>query len=201
MDIKKDFEEEDENRIIVLNEIDESPISNAISTLLGFAKKNKKSPINIIINTFGGNIYDMFALYDTIKYVQSQGIPVHTIGLGKIMSAGVILLAVGNNRKIGRNATIMWHVGRDEVSGDIFEIKNDLNEFNRLESLCNKVLSSDTIISDEKMKEMLSPRIDVYITPAEAIKYGIVDGYLEASESKYNSLTKKTTDKKTKAKK
>jgi ATP-dependent Clp protease protease subunit len=200
MDIKKDFDEEDENRIIVLNEIDESPISNAISTLLGFAKKNKKSPINIIINTFGGNIYDMFALYDTIKYVQSQGIPVHTIGLGKIMSAGVILLAVGNNRKIGRNATIMWHVGRDEVSGDIFEIKNDLNEFNRLESLCNKVLSSDTIISDEKMKEMLSPRIDVYITPAEAIKYGIVDGYLEASESKYNSLSKKT-DKKTKAKK
>lgn len=183
---KKDFDDE-ENRIIILNDIDESAISNAIHLLFSFAQRDKKSPINIIINTFGGIIYDMLALYDAIKYVQSLGVVVNTVGLGKIMSAGVILLAAGNNRKIGRYATIMWHMGRDEFGGDILEIKNELDEFERLESVCNKILSEDTKISSDKMKEMLHPRIDVYITPEEAIQFGIVDEYLDSLGPKFGS--------------
>jgi len=193
--IKKDY---DDDRIIILNEVDESPISNAIHQLFTLAQKDKKSPIHIIINTFGGVIYDMLALYDAIKYIQSLGIPVNTIGLGKIMSAGVILLAAGTSRKIGRNATIMWHVGHDEFGGDILEIENEILEFRRLEGLCNKILSEDTKISDDKMKEMLHPRVDVYITPKEAIQFGIVDGYLDALEKPtLTEPVKKTKTKRT----
>lgn len=179
MAIKRDFDDDD-SRIIILNEVDESPISNAIYTLFSLANKSIKSPIHIIINTFGGQIYDMLALYDAIKYVQSLGVTVNTVGLGKIMSAGVILLAAGNNRKIGKNATIMWHVGHSEFGGDILELENEILEFKRIEELCNKILSSDTNISDEKMNEMLHPRVDVYITPEEAIQFGIVDEYLSS---------------------
>lgn len=204
MAVKKD--DDDDDRIILLNEVDETPILTAIHSLFTLAQKDKKNPIYIVINTVGGSIYDMLALYDAIKYVQSLGITVNTVGLGKIMSAGVILLAAGNSRKIGKNATIMWHWGSDSVEGNIFEMKNEVNEFERLEHLCNDIFKEETKMTKEEMEELLNSKIDVYITPEKAIKLGIVDEYLETSKVEHpsakpdNKTTKKKTSKKRKTK-
>lgn len=193
---KKDFDDDD--RIILLNDVDESPISTAIHSLFTLAQKDKKTPINIIINTFGGGIYDMFALYDAIKYVQSLGTPVNTIGLGKIMSAGVILLVAGDTRQLGKNSTIMWHWGAAGIEGDMFELKNELKEVERLDNLCNDILSQETNMSKKDIENLLAPRVDIYVTPEEAIEYGMVDGYLETKEAKPTARAKKTTKRTTK---
>jgi|GEM_PF-1582841 len=190
MTTKKDFEDD---RIILLNEVDESPISTAIQSLFTLAQKDKKTPINLIINTFGGSIYDMFALYDAIKYVQSLGTPVNTIGLGKIMSAGVILLVAGNTRKVGKNSTIMWHLGTDSIEGDMFELRNELNEVERLDDLCNHILCQETNMSKKDIENLLSSRVDVYVTPEQAIEYGMADSYLETTVTKHITDSKKTT--------
>lgn len=200
MSSKKDYEEDE--RIIILNDVEESTISTAIQSLFSLAQKDKKNPIYIIINTFGGLIYDMFALYDAIKYVQSLGIQVNTIGLGKIMSAGVVLLAAGSIRKIGKSATIMWHWGSDSIEGDIFELKNELSEVERQEELCNEILAKETKMSKQEILDLLSSRMDVYITSEKAIQYGIADGYLETSDMRTIKKqtkrgAKKTTKKKT----
>lgn len=175
--------DDDDARLILLNEIDESAILSAIQSLFLFSQKDKTSPINIVINTFGGGIYDMFALYDAIKYVQSLGVPVNTIGLGKIMSAGVLLLAAGTVRKIGKNSTIMWHWGTDAIEGDMFELKNELDELARLDKLCNTVLTDETKMFKKDVEKLLSGRMDIYITPEQAIEYGIVDSFLEKTVS------------------
>lgn len=189
---KKDYE--DDERIILLNDFDEGAISTAVHSLFGFAQRDKEAPIYIIINTLGGSIYDMLALYDAIKYVQSLGVSVNTIGLGKIMSAGVIILAAGTARQIGKNSTIMWHWGSSELEGDILNMENELTEFKRIETLCNDILSNNTKITKTKMNELLSSRVDVYITPEQAIEYGIVDGYLDMAKAKTKpaSTTKQT---------
>lgn len=179
-----------DDRIIILNDLEET--SQIMNQLFYLAQKDKTSPIHIIINTYGGEIYDMLALYDAIKYVQSCGIKVMTIGLGKIMSSGVILLSSGTERKIGKNATLMWHWGHDSIEGNIFQMENDLSEMKRLDHLCNEILTSDTKLSKDKIEELLSTKTDVYITSEQAVEYGIVDSFLE------NGPKKKTTRKRNK---
>lgn len=195
------LKDEDDSRIILLNEVDETPISTAVHMLFAMAQKDKKSPIHVLINTFGGMIYDMLALYDAIKYVQNLGVPVNTIGLGKIMSAGVILLSSGNTRRIGKNATIMWHWGSDSIEGDMFELRNELEEVERIEDLCNQILIEETKMTNEEIEKLLSPRTNIYITPEKAIDYGIVDSLLETATIKHTKPKKKTSKKRTTNKK
>lgn len=169
---------EKEDRIIFINDIDECSMTEAVNYLFSFAFTNKE-PIYIVINSNGGDIYEMLALYDVIKYIQSLGIEVNTIGIGKIMSSGVIILASGNSRKIGKNSTIMCHWGTAGLEGNIFQVENELLEFKRIEKTCNKILAHETNLSEEQIEKfILNPANDIYILPEDAIKYGIADGLL-----------------------
>jgi len=60
-------------------------------------------PVEFIVSTEGGDATDMFAIYDAIRYLRT-GMEIETFGLGKVMSAGVLLLASGTKgtRKIGK---------------------------------------------------------------------------------------------------
>ena len=93
---------EQHNRIVMLaGEINENSVAQTIGQLTMLSQQDCIKPIHFMLNTYGGSLDDMFALYDTIKFIQC---PIHTIGLGKIMSAGVLLLAAGNkgNRLLGK---------------------------------------------------------------------------------------------------
>ena len=71
--------------------------------------KNKKKPM-VYISTYGGSADDMFGLYDIMRQVKDTS-EIHTVGVGKVMSAGVLLLAAGTNgkRKIGKRCRVMIH--------------------------------------------------------------------------------------------
>ena len=81
-----------ERVILMTGEIDESPVGHVITHLFNLSRKNPKAPIYLVINTYGGSVDDMFALYDAMLFVKA---PIRTVGLGKIMSAGLFLLAAG----------------------------------------------------------------------------------------------------------
>ena len=67
-------------------------------------------PIEFYISTYGGQASEMFAVYDTMRAVR-ENVPIITHGVGKVMSAGVLLLAAGTkgNRRIGKNCRVMIH--------------------------------------------------------------------------------------------
>jgi ATP-dependent Clp endopeptidase proteolytic subunit ClpP len=66
--------------------------------------------ITFYVSTYGGSADDMFSIYDVMNFAKSR-CDVSTVGLGKVMSAGVLLLAAGTKgkRKIGRNCRVMIH--------------------------------------------------------------------------------------------
>jgi len=109
---------EPEMRVVGLyTDITEEKVAELTQALLYLNETNRlkeddeeKKPIDFYISTYGGNADDMFALYDIMKQVQ-QETEIHTIGMGKVMSAGVLLLAGGTpgHRKIGKNCRIMLH--------------------------------------------------------------------------------------------
>jgi ATP-dependent Clp protease protease subunit len=164
-------------RIVVLHgDVNEHTISHVIVQLLQLANQNHK-PIHLVISTYGGSVDEMFSLYDTIKFLPC---PVHTIALGKVMSAGVLLLASGvkGKRLIGKSARIMIHPISGGVYGNVFEAINEVKEHERLQSLMAEALQKETKMSREEIDNIMKAGHDWYLTPEEAIRMGIVDGYI-----------------------
>lgn len=173
---------QDERLIYLNSDVEEDSVGVAVANLFQMFNKDPLKPITLIINTYGGSIDEMLALYDTMKYVQHTGGKIHTIGLGKIMSAGVLVLAAGTkgHRKIGRNARVMYHAGAYSLADGVAldSMENNIKEYKRLEELCNVLFADETNLSLEEVNKMLENKLDIYMTPETAIQHSIVDGYL-----------------------
>ena len=141
--------------------------------MLHLANQNHK-PIHLVISTYGGSVDEMFSLYDTIKFLPC---PVHTIALGKVMSAGVLLLASGvkGKRMIGGSARIMIHPVSGGVLGNVFEAMNEMKEFERLQDLMVSALIKETKMKKEEIDKLMKAGHDFFLTPERAIQVGIVD--------------------------
>jgi ATP-dependent Clp protease protease subunit len=164
----------DSSRLVVLHgDVNESSISMVVAQLLHLASQNHK-PIHLVISTYGGSVDEMFTLYDTIKFLPC---PIHTIALGKVMSAGVLLLASGakGHRMIGKSARIMIHPVSGGAVGNIFEVINDTKEQKRLQDQMVDAIVKETKTSKLKIETIMKTGHDVYLLPDEAIKLGIVD--------------------------
>lgn len=164
----------DNSRIVVLHgDVNEHTISSVIAQLLHLANLSRK-PIHMVVSTYGGSVDEMFSLYDTIKFLPC---PVHTIALGKVMSAGVLLLAAGEKGKrlIGRSARIMMHPVSGGMYGNVFEILNESKEHTRLHDLMVDALECETKMKRADVQKIMKAGHDYYITAEEAIKLGIVD--------------------------
>ena len=164
----------DNTRIVVLHgEVNEHSISSVIVQMLQLANQNNK-PIHLVMSTYGGSVDEMFSLYDTIKFLPC---PVHTVALGKVMSAGVLLLASGvkGKRMIGRSARIMIHPISGGLFGNVFEAMNEMKEHQRLQELMVNALLRETKMTKKQIEKIMRAGHDYFLTPDEALKMGIVD--------------------------
>tara|TARA_B100000214_G_C23889616_1_gene591165 strand:+ start:277 stop:960 length:684 start_codon:yes stop_codon:yes gene_type:complete len=137
------------------------------------------NPIDFMISTYGGNADDMFGIYDVMKTIREQT-PIHTYGIGKVMSAGVLLLAAGTKgeRVIGKNCRVMIHHVAGGVAGSLPSMDADLESIKKMEARYIQVLISETKFTKRTLKKLLDKRVNIYLSAAEAIEYGIADRYI-----------------------
>lgn len=162
-------------RIIYLSgAVEEHLISQVIAGLISLANHDPKAPITLVISTYGGSIDEMFSLYDTIKYLPC---PVQTVGLGKIMSAGVLLMAAGEKGKrlIGENARIMIHPTSGVSGGNVYQVLAETAEHERQQKQMETLLKRESNMSDADIQRFMKAGYDFYVLPDEAIKLGLVD--------------------------
>jgi ATP-dependent Clp protease protease subunit len=133
-------------------------------------------PFELFISTPGGTAVDMFAIYDTMRMVK-EDCEIHTIGMGKVMSAGVVLLAAGTKgkRKIGANCRVMIHSVIGGHHGSIQNLENEMEEVRWVQDQYNKALCAETDLTPRMLKKLLAKNINVYLTAEEAVDYGIAD--------------------------
>jgi ATP-dependent Clp protease protease subunit len=138
-------------------------------------EKNKK-PIDFYISTYGGSADDMFALYDLMEIVKEDTV-IKTIGLGKVMSAGVLLLAAGTHgeRRIGKNCRVMVHNVIAGNHGSLPNLTNELEAIQQLQDDYVDALVQNTKLSKKKLKKLLNEKVNVYLSAEEAVQYGIAD--------------------------
>ena len=138
-----------------------------------------KKPFKMYISTHGGIVSDMFSIIDIMGNVK-QDCDIETIGIGKVMSAGVLILASGTKgqRKIGRNCRVMLHSVISGHHGSFPNIENEMKETKELQDMYFDYLCSCTKLTRRKIKKLLLNNVDAYLSAEEAIKYGIADDYL-----------------------
>ena len=133
-------------------------------------------PIEFIISTEGGDACDMFSIYDTIRYLRND-VAIQTFGLGKVMSAGVLLLACGTKgqRKIGKNCRVMLHGVASASAGNISNLKTDVAEIKKMQEMYVDALVEETNLTKAQLKRIVNKNVNVYISAEEAVEYGIAD--------------------------
>lgn len=133
--------------------------------------------IAMLVSTHGGTASDMFSILDVMDMIKERTCDIETIGIGKVMSAGVPILAAGSpgKRRVGRNCRIMLHNVMAGTGGTIFSMENELEEIKWIQERYIQTLANYTNLTPSKIKKLLKTQKDVYISAEEAIKMGIAD--------------------------
>lgn len=164
------------DRIIFINGPVTSELADSVvAQLLFLESQDQTSDINIYINTRGGEIDAMYAMFDTMNYIKPD---IATIGYGCCMSAGSFLLAAGTRGKRHAlvNTNIMIHELSGGAGGKFHDVRSTYAHVNSLYEKMAKDFSDLTGQSVKKIKEDM--RVDNYLTAEEAKsygKYGIID--------------------------
>ena len=117
----------------IYGDISEEKCSEAVYGLLTLSNtavdQENPLPIEFYVSSHGGQATEMFSVYDVMRAVREK-VPIHTYGIGKVMSAGVLLLAAGTpgERRIGRNCRVMIHGVVAGQHGHIADIENEFSE-------------------------------------------------------------------------
>ena len=136
----------------------------------------QRKPILFYLSTYGGNADDMFALYDLMRVVRRET-EIHTVGLGKVMSAGVLILAAGTkgHRYIGKNCRLMIHSVMGGNQGNLHDMLTEMDAIENLQQMFIECLVAETDLTESKIKKMLERKVNIYLSAEEAVKYGIAD--------------------------
>ena len=138
-------------------------------------KKYKREPINIILNTYGGSVYDGLGMIGAIEMSKT---PVHITCLGSAMSMGLFILVTGHKRFIHKHSTVMYHQISDFNWDKLEGIKQNMREAVRLEKVCEGILFKYTKVTKGHIKDYKKRKADWFITPQEALRLKIVDKIL-----------------------
>lgn len=175
-------EPEPMNTIGLFCDVTEEKVAEVIHGLLYLehlyanSKPEKRKPIDFYVSTYGGSADDMFSLYDVMRNVRESN-EIHTVGMGKVMSAGVLILAAGTHgkRKIGANCRIMIHSVLGANHGSLPNMLNEMEAIEQLQEMYINCLASETKMSKSQIKKMLERKVNVYLSAQEAVELGIAD--------------------------
>jgi len=167
-------------RLIILGTPIDDTIANLIcSQLLFLEYEDSDKDISLYINSPGGDITALFAIYDTMKYIKPD---VSTFCYGQAASAAAVLLAAGAHEKRFAlpHSRILLHQPWGGAAGQASDIEIQAKEILRMRDLLNSLLASDTGQTVEKIASDTDR--DFVMTAAEAVAYGLIDEVLTARD-------------------
>jgi ATP-dependent Clp protease protease subunit len=163
-------------RIVFLGtEVDDSVANLVAAQLLFLEAEDPDKDISLYINSPGGSAYAGMAIYDTMQYVRPD---VRTVCLGMGMSAAAMILGGGaaGKRFALPNAKIMIHQGSGGFRGTPADIQIAAREILEMTTRMAAIIARHTGQSQEQV--MRDVDRDRFMTPEEAIGYGLIDGVL-----------------------
>ena len=163
-----------EDSVIFINdEINDTTLTDFIIRMRSLLqhRKDKTSPVNLMINSPGGDVYEMFGIID---YIESLDVKVNTICRGRAMSAAAVILACGTgNRMMSKRSTVMFHQSSSFMGGKMSDITAYLDNVKNLETLIYSMLAEKTNKEADWWRERM--RNDMFLTAEELLEIGVID--------------------------
>jgi ATP-dependent Clp protease protease subunit len=166
--------------VIVGRPIDDVMANLIVAQLIFLAAEDPEKEIQMYVNSPGGAVASGMAIYDTMQYVKP---PISTVAVGRTASFGTVLLMAGAKGKRFALPNARIHVHQPLIAGrgltgqataldiharEILRIKNELNE----------LIAQHTGQPLERIERDTDR--DYYMSPEEAIAYGLIDGLIDA---------------------
>jgi ATP-dependent Clp protease protease subunit len=152
-------------------------IELAIRALHKMALEAPGKPIELHMNSYGGDAYAMLRLHDEILSCPCQ---VKFYGGGAIMSSATWIMVACDERYLHPHATVMVHDGQDDVGGKHTDSQITATEMKRLQGVLYDIYTSNTRMPREFWEDVCQR--DVYLTANEAITLGMADKIVESKK-------------------
>jgi ATP-dependent Clp protease protease subunit len=173
-----------ENIIFIGTPIDDTIANLICAQMLHLESESPDKDINLYINSPGGDITALFAIYDTMQYVQPN---IATICLGQAASAAAVLLAAGTpgKRMALPHARILIHQPYAGAQGQATDIELAAKEIMRMRTLLEEILGNHTGQPVERIHNDTDR--DFVMSADEACEYGIIDEVISARQKVDNT--------------
>ena len=167
------------DRVIILGRpIDDTMANLIVAQLIFLSADDPEKEIQVYINSPGGSVSAGFAIYDTMQYVPC---PISTLAVGRAASFGTVILMAGTKgrRFALPNARIHLHqplIAGQGLQGQASDLEIHAKEMLRVKDELNALIAQhtgqplDRVVKDTDR--------DFYLSPAEAIEYGLIDGVI-----------------------
>ena len=168
-----------ENIIFLGTPIDDTIANLVCAQLIHLESENPDRDINMYINSPGGDINALFAIYDTSQYIKND---ITTICLGQASSAAAVLLAAGSpgKRMALPHARVLLHQPFGQAMGQATDIELASQEIERMRGLLDQILARHT---GQDLERIHNDTDRDFILDAEAAKeYGIIDEVISNRE-------------------
>ncbi|MGD1901289.1 MAG: ATP-dependent Clp protease proteolytic subunit [Geitlerinemataceae cyanobacterium] len=170
-----------ERIIFIGREIDDELANEVIAIMLYLASEDADKDIMLYINSPGGSVTSGLAIYDTMQHIKAD---VVTICVGLAASMGSFLLAAGTpgKRLALPHSRIMIHQPSGGTRGQASDIQIEANEILRVRRQLNQIYADNTGKALEKIEKDMDR--DYFMSPDEALEYGLVDKVIEDRDLK-----------------
>jgi ATP-dependent Clp protease protease subunit len=166
----------DHGMYVLMADIDSESIKPVIEWILheNHVRKRRRKELLLMICSDGGSLEDAFALIDVMR---SSAIPIKTVGLGSIASAGLCIFIAGTKgrRILTPNTSILSHQFAWGSAGKAHELFATVKEFELCQQRMINLYKDSTGLDDDTIKKVLLPPQDVYLSAEEALEYHICD--------------------------
>jgi ATP-dependent Clp protease protease subunit len=165
-------------RIVFLGtEVNDQSANLVAAQLLFLEAEDPDKEISLYINSPGGSAYAGMAIYDTMQYIKPD---VSTVCVGMAMSAGAMILCGGTKGKRFAlpNSKVMIHQGSGGFSGSPADIQIAAREILEMTERMATIIARHTGQSHEQVMRDIDR--DRFMTPEEAVAYGLVDEVMPA---------------------
>ena len=160
-----------DNRILYLRGPIEDTVADTLVAQMMSLDADSDKDITLYINSPGGIVSGMFAIYDVMHLMNSK---VHTVCVGMAASAAAFLLATASGTRAATpNARIMFHQPLGGARGQAIDIQIQAQQIVFLRERLNEILAERTGQSLERIQKDTDR--DYWLSAAEAVEYGAID--------------------------
>ena len=163
-----------EDSVIFINdEINDHTLTDFIIRMRSLLqhRKDKTAPVNLMINSPGGDIYEMFGIID---YIESLDVKVNTVCRGRAFSAAAIILTCGTGKRMmSKRSTVMFHQSSSFLGGKMSDITAFLDNVKSLEKIIYAMLAEKTNQDADWWKNKMQS--DMFLTADELLEIGVID--------------------------